>query len=102
AKAAPIVLPGTSLRAYAIDDPQPAMTLAGILRPRLLVTRRLIEALTDEELRAAVAHERCHHQSRDNLKRLAMRATPDALSLFPAGRRLERAWSLAAEHHADQ
>jgi hypothetical protein len=30
-----------------------------------------------------------------------MRATPDALSLLPANRRLEHGWALAAEHAAD-
>jgi beta-lactamase regulating signal transducer with metallopeptidase domain len=77
------------------------MTLVGVFRPKLLVTRPLIDALTSEELRAAVAHEVGHLGSRDNLKRLAMRATPDGLSLLPASRRLERDWASAAEHAAD-
>jgi hypothetical protein len=77
------------------------MTLVGVIRPKLLVTRPLIEALTAEELDAAIEHEAGHLSSWDNLKRLAMRATPDALSLLPANRRLEHGWALAAEHAAD-
>ncbi|HEX3704013.1 MAG TPA: M48 family metalloprotease [Vicinamibacterales bacterium] len=101
AHATPMALAGAPAPVYCLDAPVPAMTLVGVIRPRLLVTRPLIEALTPEELRAAVEHEVGHLGSWDNLKRLVMRATPDALSLFPASRRIERDWALAAEHAAD-
>jgi hypothetical protein len=99
--AKPMALAGAPAPAYCLDARVAAMTLVGVIRPKLLVTRRLIEALTPEELRAAIEHEAGHLSSWDNLKRLAMRATPDALSLLPANRRLEHGWALAAEHAAD-
>jgi peptidase M48-like protein len=99
--AVPIVLPGAPAPVFCLDALTPAMTLVGVFRPKLLVTRPLIEALTREELDAAVAHEAGHFGSRDNLKRLVMRATPDALSLLGASRRLEQGWALASEQAAD-
>ena len=77
------------------------MTLVGVVRPKLLVTRPLIDALTADELRAAIEHEVGHLGAWDNLKRLAMRATPDGLSLLPASRGIERQWAAAAELAAD-
>ncbi len=101
AHARPIVLDGSPVPVFCLDAPTPAMTLVGVFRPKLLVTRPLLELLTAEELRAAISHEAGHLGSWDNLKRLAMRATPDALSALGASRRLEQEWALAAEHAAD-
>jgi len=101
AAAHPIVLPGSPVPVFCLDAPTPAMTLVGVFRPKLLVTTPLLELLTAEELRAAIAHEAGHLGSWDNLKRLAMRATPDALSALRASRVLEHDWALAAEHAAD-
>src|SRR5581483_7149464 len=61
----------------------------------------LLDALTPDELRAALAHEVAHSTALDNFKRLAMRAVPDALSVCPASRRLEYEWMQAAEYAAD-
>ena len=97
----PLALAETSIRTYAIDIDAPLMALVGVLRPRLLITRPVLEALTDEELRASVAHELGHWRAWDNLKRLAMRAAPDLLSATGAARSLERRWAAAAEHVAD-
>ena len=49
-----------AMPAFAIDADAPVMALVGVLRPRLLITRRCIDALTDEELAASVAHELGH------------------------------------------
>lgn len=99
--AVPLRLAGVEIPVFRIDAPQPLLALAGILHPRLIVTRGLMEALTAEELAASVAHEIGHHSARDNLKRLAMRGAPDLLRWLPAARALERAWAAAAEHDAD-
>lgn len=101
AHATPIVLAGAPAPVYCLDAPLPAMTLVGVFQPKLLVTRPLIDALTPDELQAAIEHEVGHLGSWDNLKRLAMRATPDALSLLSASRRIEQDWAMAAEHAAD-
>jgi len=88
--------------AFEIDGPMPMMALAGIVRPRLFVTRALVSTLTEDELDATVAHEIGHWRAWDNLKRLAMRSAPDLLFLTPAARRIERRWASAAEHSADR
>jgi hypothetical protein len=85
----PLALADTSMQAYAIDTDAPLMALVGVLRPRLLITRPVLEALTDEELRASVAHELGHWRAWDNLKRLAMHAAPDLLSATGAARALD-------------
>jgi hypothetical protein len=93
---------GTTLPAFAVDAEQAVMALVGVFRPRLLVTRGLIDALTDEELAASVAHELGHSRAWDNLKRLAMRAAPDVLAATDTARAIERRWASAAEHDADR
>lgn len=93
---------GAALPAFAIEADQPIIALVGVWRPRLLVTRGLIEALTAAELDAAVAHEVGHLRAFDNLKRLLMRSTPDLLAGSSLSRAIERRWAAAAEHHADR
>ncbi len=99
--ARPIALEGTNLPAFEIDADAPLMALVGILRPRLFVTRGLIDALTAEELGASVTHEIGHSRAWDNVKRLAMRAAPDLLGESDAAQTLERRWAAAAERRAD-
>jgi Zn-dependent protease with chaperone function len=100
--ARPLALPGSAIPAFAIEADVPMMALVGLFRPRLLITRPVLDVLTAEELRAAVAHERGHWRALDNLKRLAMRATPDLLWATPAARSLERRWVAASEYVADR
>ena len=101
ATARPLVFAGSRLPAFEIDAEAPVMALAGILRPRLIITRGLMNALTDEELGASVAHEIGHSHAWDNLKRLAIRSAPDFLGATPAARVVERRWAAAAERSAD-
>jgi Zn-dependent protease with chaperone function len=87
---------------YEVPTAAPMMALAGVFRPRLLVTRGVVDALTDEELQAGIAHEIGHFRARDNLKRLAMRAAPDVLMSTRLAAALEARWASAAEHDADR
>ena len=98
----PLALDGTSMAAYAIDTDAPVMALVGVLRPRLLITRPVLEALTVEELHAGVAHELGHWRAWDNLKRLAMQSAPDLVAATGAARAIERRWAAASEHAADR
>jgi Zn-dependent protease with chaperone function len=100
--ARPVAVPGSKLPVFAIDAEAPVMALVGVLRHRLLITRPVLDALTDEELRAGVAHELGHRRAWDNLKRLAMRAAPDLLPATSAARAIERRWAVASEHAADR
>jgi hypothetical protein len=77
------------------------ISLAGILRPRVLVGRAARLALTAAELDAAVAHELAHRRAHDNLKRFLMLCVPDLFGATPAATRLESAWRAEAECLAD-
>lgn len=95
-------LAGLSLPATRIAHPLPVAALAGFVRPRLLLASRLVDALDPDELRAVAAHESGHAAALDNLRRLALAASPDPLAILPAGRRLRAAFEEAAEAAADR
>jgi len=86
------------LPAFAIEDPFPIVAVIGVLRPRLFVAERVLRECAPGEVDAMVRHECAHVSARDNLKRLIVRACPD---LAGVARRIDRAWSAAAEEAAD-
>jgi Zn-dependent protease with chaperone function len=90
-------LPATCLHVHA-----PVAALAGLLRPRLLLSDGLLRALDPGELEAVVAHECAHAAAGENPKRLLLRASPDPLALLPAGKRLRASFEEAAEAAADR
>jgi len=74
----------------------PALTVAGILRPRVLMSGAAEFLLTEKELQTALRHELAHVRRRDNLKKLLLR-----LVAFPGMKGLEAAWLEATEMAAD-
>jgi hypothetical protein len=79
----------------------PVVLLAGVWRPKLLVSRGVRMVLTPDQLEAAVRHERAHLAAHDNLKRLLLALAP-GVAPFSAGlQRLERGWARLAEWAAD-
>jgi beta-lactamase regulating signal transducer with metallopeptidase domain len=92
--------------AWVIDGTVPFVMLAGVLRPRLVISSGVVAALSAEQLSAVVRHERAHGASRDNLKRLLVLLAPGILP-FASGFRilgfqnLERAWAKTLEWAAD-
>lgn len=95
-------LPGLPLPATRVELAAPFAALSGVLRPRLLLSRTLVEALEPGELEAVVEHERAHAAARENLRQWLLRASPDPLALLPAGRRLREEYEQAAERAADE
>jgi Zn-dependent protease with chaperone function len=93
---------GGAIPAYELPIDAPMMALVGVLRPRLIVTRGVVSALTIDELRAGLAHEIGHLRARDNLKRLLMVAAPDLLAATRAAAAIQARWASAAEHEADR
>jgi Zn-dependent protease with chaperone function len=75
----------------------PAMTAAGILRVKILVSKKAESLLTARELNAALNHEMAHVHRRDNFKKLLFR-----FAAFPGMRGLEARWLEAAEMAADE
>jgi beta-lactamase regulating signal transducer with metallopeptidase domain len=74
----------------------PAMTAAGIVRPRVLLSGAAEFVLTANELQTALNHEVAHVRRRDNLKKLALRFVA-----FPGMSAIETAWLEATEMAAD-
>ncbi len=101
AGARPMRHPGLAVPATAVDDPYPVVAVAGILRPRLYVARRVLGALTTDEMAAVFEHEAAHLRRRDNLARLVLRSCPDLPGWCGAGAALERAFEAATERESD-
>jgi len=86
----------TAVPVFQTSESAPLLAIAGLCRPKLLVSgcaRRLLEP---GELEVAIRHELAHVRRHDNLKKLMLRACA-----FPFLRALERAWLDAAEINAD-
>jgi Zn-dependent protease with chaperone function len=66
-----------------LDSPAVSAFCAGLLRPRLFVTRGMVASLADEELAAVLVHEAEHARRHDPLRRLAGRAAADVLFWLP-------------------
>jgi hypothetical protein len=94
-------VPGQSLPVYLVEDEAPLLALAGIFRPRIVVSRGIVRALSPEQLDAALGHERAHWASRDNLKRLLLLLTPDPFPFFRGLDRIDRDWAKFTEWAAD-
>src|SRR5262249_40710343 len=75
--------------------------LAGILHPRVLVARRVLQTLTPQQLAVALRHEEAHRASRDNLKRLLLILCPGLLPFAGGFRKLECQWLRLTEWAAD-
>ncbi len=87
---------GTSIPVLRIRRNVPAMTAAGILDPKILVSASTEFLLNENELGAALNHEMAHIRRRDNLKKLFLRFVP-----FPGMRGLEIEWLKNTEMSAD-
>lgn len=90
---------GTSV--FISDHPVPCVVLDGLVKPRLLVSRSVVDGLTGEEFERAVAHELAHHRARDNAKRRLLAFAPDLVSRTSLARELEYDWKRSAEVEAD-
>lgn len=87
---------GTAAPAFQAPQNIPPLMLAGVCRPRVLVSESTVAVLSADELHIAVQHEMAHMRSRDNLKKLAFR-----FAVAPGMAKLESAWQDAAELSAD-
>jgi Zn-dependent protease with chaperone function len=94
-------LPGEEFSAVVLEKGSPLLALAGVFRPRLVVSRGLLGALSNEQLAVALQHENAHRTSRDNLKRLALLLAPEALPFVKNFALLEREWAKFSEWAAD-
>ncbi len=84
-----------------VESSAPVLGLAGIIHPRLVISRGLVTALSSDQLAAALRHERAHGVSRDNLKRLLILLAPDVFPFWRGFTTLERGWAKYTEWSAD-
>ncbi|MBN8870770.1 MAG: M56 family metallopeptidase [Solirubrobacterales bacterium] len=91
---------------WVLEDDRPLAFCAGLLRPRIFVSRTTVTSLSRSELGAVVAHE-AHHQRRFDPFRLSiMRVMVDSLFFLPmldelSQKCIERA-EIAADRAASQ
>ncbi len=86
----------TPIPVLRIRPAVPAMTAAGILKQKILLSRSAEFLLSPRELQAAFNHELAHVRRRDNLRKLLLRFVA-----FPGMASLEMAWLEATEMAAD-
>ena len=94
-------LPAERVPAWTVEEPPALFAMAGLIRPQLLISSKVMRLLSEDQLAAALLHERAHWTSRDNLKRLSLVVAPDMLPFLHGFRTLERAWVRYTERAAD-
>jgi Zn-dependent protease with chaperone function len=95
------IMVSRSEQVWLWEGPAPLIGLAGVLRPRVVVSRSVAAALEGDQLAAALRHERAHRASADNLKRLLLLLAPEAFPGVALFRSVDRAWARLAEWAAD-
>lgn len=93
--------PRPELGVTLVESSQPVCFAAGIVRPRVLLSRGLFEALSPEERAVVLAHERAHVRRRDALVGAVVRALA-VVHLPWVGRWLVRELEVAAEQACDE
>ena len=94
-------LDGMRVPVYRVEHGASLLAVTGIFRPRIFVAREITEALSPDELRAALAHELAHVSSFDNLKQLLLKITR-APRWLKALHSADAEWTKASEIAADR
>lgn len=94
-------LPRIGVPAYRIETHFPVVAVVGIIRPTLVVDATVLDACSQEELSAILAHEYGHLRRWDNLRRAVFAAAPDLLGWTSVGPAMREAWREATEEAAD-
>jgi beta-lactamase regulating signal transducer with metallopeptidase domain len=94
-------IPGEIQSALVLEGDSTVLAMVGIIRPRLVISRRVISALTPEQLAAAARHEQAHRSSRENLKRFFLLLMPEIVPFFRFHSAMDHAWAKFSEWAAD-
>lgn len=86
---------------HVVDMEGPLALTAGVIRPRIYLSSRLVDTLSPAELAAVVGHEQAHRRRRDTLRQLAAEMLT-RLHLPPIRRRLLADLALASERACDE
>ncbi len=96
-----VAVEGEAAPVLVVKRDAPMMAVAGLVHPKLIVSRGVLHRLTPEQRAAAFRHEQAHQASRDNLKRFFYLLAPDAFPLVSGFRKIERHWARYTEWAAD-
>jgi beta-lactamase regulating signal transducer with metallopeptidase domain len=96
-----VAMQGEASPALLLRDKAPVLAVAGVFRPQLVISRRVMRGLSSEEREAALRHEQSHCLAGDNLKRFLILLSPDLFPFVRSFGSLERAWSRFTEWAAD-
>lgn len=77
-------------------------TVAGFLRPRIVIPALLVEELSPEELRAILLHENTHRERRDPLRALVARIASAVFFFYPVVYPILRRLRATAELACDE
>jgi hypothetical protein len=92
---------GARQASYFLSSLGVAFTV-GLISPRIFLSSRLVESLTDEELRAVLRHEQKHLRRRDPLRGLVFSFFADFFFFLPAARAFLENFGKEAEFLADE
>jgi Zn-dependent protease with chaperone function len=93
---------GLDGRVVFVEAPESFSFVYGVLTPRVVVSRGLLERVTRGELRAVLEHERYHVCNLDPLKVLLVQALSAALFFLPALDSLRARYAAGRELAADR
>jgi hypothetical protein len=96
-----VTVPGEVSPALVLADKAPVLAVAGVFRPQLVISRRVMRGLSAAEREAALRHEQAHLSAGDNLKRFLILLAPDVFPFIRTFGSLECAWSKFTEWAAD-
>jgi len=93
---------GLADRLELVDEPEPYAFSHGVRRPRVVVSRGLVDVLDPAELRAVLLHERGHVIRRSGLRLALARALARALCYLPLAADLACRCAVLEELAADR
>lgn len=96
-----IDVPEFPLPVWRISVGFPVAAVSGVLNPRLILSTRVLDECSRDELLTILRHERAHIRRRDNLVRACLLALPDLFRVLKRSERFEKQWHDAVEEAAD-
>src|SRR4051812_29164837 len=96
-----LTITGERCGAVVFAGERPVAFCAGYVRPRVYISRAAVASVSDDELRAVLAHEDEHRRRRDPLRLACARVLCDALFFLPVLRALRDRSAALAELLAD-